>query len=337
MDYGTFMDAAAGGRPPPLALLHGADAQLLDDALVAVTRGLFPRPDEAALGREIVDGRDASADDIVRSAMTLPFMTAMRLVAVRRSQALAARGADALGAYARDPNPSTCLLLLADEPLDAGRDRRAPHWLLGAVPARWVVALPARRGRALEEWLRQRAAREGLTVGEEAARLLVQWVGDDTTALLGEARKAALAAGPDARSVGVREVTAVVGEHRLSGVFDLTRAVERGEVGPALRTLDRLLATEEPVLLLSLLVREARAALVIRDMRARGQSTEQIARALRRPAPVVEAVAARVAAVPETALARRLERCWEVERRVKSGGDPRAEMTALVVDLCGER
>lgn len=337
MDYGAFLQAAAGGQPPPLALVHGADVQLLDDALDAVTRGLFPRPDELALGRELLDGREASADDIVRSAMTLPFMTAMRLVAVRRSQALAARGADALGAYARDPNPSTCLLLLADEPLEAGRDRRSDHWLLGAVPAPCVVPLPARRGRALEEWLRQRARHEGLSVTDEAARLLVQWVGDDAAALLGEARKAALAAGADAHTVGVHEVTAVVGEHRLSGVFDLTRAVERGEVGPALRTLDRLLATEEPVLLLSLLVREARAALVIRDMRSRGQSTDQIARSLRRPAPVVEAIGARVTAVPETTLARRLERCWQVERRLKSGGEPRAEMTALVLDLCAER
>jgi DNA polymerase-3 subunit delta len=135
----------------------------------------------------------------------------------------------------------------------------------------------------------------------------------------------------------VREVSAVVGEHRLSGVFDLTRAVERGEAAAALRTLDRLLATEEPVLLLSLLVREMRGALLIRDLRARGQSTDQIARALRRPPAVVEAVGARAAAVPEATLARRLERCWEVERRLKSGGEPRAEMTALVAELCGER
>ena len=337
MDYSAFMQAAVGGQPPPLALLHGAGGQLLDDALDAVTRGLFPRPDDVALGREILDGREATADDIARSAMTLPFMTAMRLVAVRRSQALAARGVDTLGPYARDPNPSTCLLFLADEPLVAGRDRRNDHWLLGVVPARCVVALPARRGRALEEWLRQRAGHEGLAVSDEAARLLVQWVGDDAAALLGEARKAALAGGPDARTVGVREVTAVVGEQRLSGVFDLTRAVERGEVGPALRTLDRLLATEEPVLLVSLLVREMRAALVIRDLRTRGQSTDQIARSLRRPAPVVEAVGTRVGAVPEATLARRLERCWQVERRLKSGGEPRAEMATLIVDLCAER
>jgi DNA polymerase-3 subunit delta len=334
MDYAAFLQAAGRGAPPPLALLHGPDAQLLDDALAAATRGLFRDPGEAALGREVLEGAEVGADDIVRTASTLPFMTAMRLVAVRRCQALPAKGADALAAYARDPNPSTCLLLLADESLAASRDRRTDHWLLAAVPAAATVPLPAREGRSVETWLRQRADAEGLAVSEEAARLLVEWVGDDSASLLGEARKAALAGGADNTAVGVKEVTAVVGEHRLSGVFDLTRAVQRREVGVALRTLDRLLATEEPIRLLALLTADVRATLTVADLTARGQGTEQIARVVRKPAHVVDAIARGSAAAPPPVLARRLERCWETERRLKSSGEPRAELTALVLDLC---
>jgi len=333
MDYAAFVQAAGRGQPPPIALLHGPDPQLLDDALAAATRGLFREADEAALGREVFEGSEVAVDDVVRAASTLPFMTAMRLVAVRRCQALPAKGADALAAYARDPNPSTALLLLADESLGASRDRR-DHWLLGAVPASAVVSLATRDGRSAETWLRQRAAAEGLTVGEEAARLLVQWVGDDGASLLGEARKAALAGGPDNTSVGVKEVTAVVGEHRLSGVFDLTRAVQRREVGTALRTLDRLLATEEPMRLLALLTADVRATITVADLAARGQGAEQIARVVRKPAPVVDAIARGPAAAPAPTLARRLQRCWEAERRLKSSGEPQAELTALVVDLC---
>ena len=333
MDYAAFVQAAGRGQPPPIALLHGPDPQLLDDALAAATRGLFREAGEAALGREVFEGSEVAVDDVVRAASTLPFMTAMRLVAVRRCQALPAKGADALAAYARDPNPSTALLLLADESLGASRDRR-DHWLLGAVPASAIVSLATRDGRSAETWLRQRAAAEGLTVGEEAARLLVQWVGDDGASLLGEARKAALAGGPDNTSVGVKEVTAVVGEHRLSGVFDLTRAVQRREVGTALRTLDRLLATEEPMRLLALLTADVRATITVADLAARGQGAEQIARVVRKPAPVVDAIARGPAAAPAPTLARRLQRCWEAERRLKSSGEPQAELTALVVDLC---
>jgi DNA polymerase III delta subunit len=333
MDYGAFVQAAGRGQPPPIALVHGPDAQLLDDALAAATRGLFRDPGEAALGREVFEGGETSVDAVVRAASTLPFMTAMRLVAVRRSQALAAKGADTLRDYARDPNPSTALLLLADESLAASRDRR-DHWLLGAMPATAIVSLPVREGRSAESWLRQRAAAEGLTITDEAARLLVQWVGDESASLLGEARKAALAGGGENTAVGVKEVTAVVGEHRLSGVFDLTRAVQRRDVGLALRTLDRLLATEEAVRLLALLTADVRATITVADLAGRGQTVEQIARVVRKPPPVVDAIARGPGAAPSAVLARRLERCWEAERRVKSSGEPNAELTALVVDLC---
>jgi DNA polymerase-3 subunit delta len=333
MDYATFLQLAGRGQPPPVALLHGPDPQLLDDALAAATRGLFRDAGEAALGREVFEGAEASVDDVIRAASTLPFMTAMRLVVVRRCQALSAKGADTLAAYARNPNASTSLLLLAEEALAGSRDRR-DHWLLAAIPAAAVVSLATRDARGAEAWLRQRAAAEDLTVSDEAARLLVQWVGEDGATLLGEARKAALAGGSDNRSVGVKEVTAVVGEHRLSGVFDLTRAVQRREVGAALRTLDRLLATEEPMRLLALLTADVRATIVVADLAGRGQAAEQIARVVRKPPPVVDAIARGPAAAPAAVLARRLERCWEAELRVKSSGEPRAELTALVLDLC---
>jgi DNA polymerase-3 subunit delta len=338
VDYTTFVQAAERGEPPPLALLHGPDEQLLDDALGLVMRGLFTDASELALGREVLEGNEVSVETVVRSAMTLPFMTRRRLVVVRRAQALANKGTEPLTAYARDPNPSTSLLLLADEGLAASRERRSDHWLLGALPSASIVALPVRKGRALEDWLKQRAAADTLVVTDEAARLLVQWVGEDGARLLGEARKAALVAGPDNRKVGVNEVTAIVGEHRVSDVFELTRAVERRDMGLALRTLDRLLATEEPVFLLALLTRSVRQALTVRDLAAAGQSAMEIARLVRpTPPPVVEAIMTRVAGAGGAALPRQLTRCWEAEWRCKSGGQPRAELTALVAELCATR
>jgi DNA polymerase-3 subunit delta len=338
VEYTAFLQAAERGQPPALALLHGGDEQLLDDGLDLVARGLFADATERALGREVLEGDAVTVETVVRSAMTLPFMTRRRLVVVRRAQALPAKGAETLTAYARDPNPASCLLLLADEALGASRERRADHWLLGALPPAAVVTLPLRKGRALEDWLKQRAGADGLTVTDEAARLLVQWVGEDGARLLGEARKAALVGGPEHRRVGVSEVTAVVGEHRVSDVFELTRAVERRELGPALRTLDRLLATEEPVFLLALLTRHVRVSLTVRDLAADGQSAEQIARAVRpTPPPVVQAIMARVSGAAGDALPRQLVRCWEAEWRCKSGGQARAELTALVAELCGAR
>src|SRR3989442_872397 len=254
MDYATFVRQVERGEAPPIALLHGGDGQLLDDALDAATRGLFPDRASAAWGREVFDGRERGVDEIVRSAMTLPLGSGRRLVAVRRAQALAAKGADALTVYAASPNPATCLLLLADEPLRASRDRRVDHWLLTGLPATAIVELPTR------------------------------------------------------------------GSRDLAG---------------ALKTLDRLLATEDAPLLLSVLARDVRTAWTALAWRRRGRPVEEIARTLRRPPAVIEALTGPTSG-SEALFAWRLRRCWDADRRLKSSGEPRAEMAALVADLCAE-
>ena len=86
--------------------------------------------------------------------------------------------------------------------------------------------------------------------------------------------------------------------------------------------------------LLALLTADVRATIIVGDLTARGQAAEQIARLVRKPLPVVDAIARGPAAAPAAVLARRLERCWEAELRVKSSGEPHAELTALVLDLC---
>lgn len=299
-----------------------------------MTRALFPDPALATLGREVLDAGETPAEAIALAADTLPLGVTTRLVVVRHCQDLPAKGADALRAYIARPAPTTCLLLLADEPLTGERDRK-PHWLLEAVPGSAVIEAPMRKGRALQEWLRQRAGDEGYTVTPDAARLLVDWMGEDPVTLLAEIRKAALAGGPDNVTVGAKEIGAVVGEHRVQDVFDLTRAVERRDVAAALATLDRLLAGEEPMRILSLLARQLRQVWTARAWLDQGQAPQQIVRMLRVPPSAGDAIMARARDATSLRLSRQLTRCWEVERRLKASGEPRAEMTALVAELCG--
>jgi DNA polymerase-3 subunit delta len=335
VEYGALLREVERGQIPPVALLHGGESLLLDDAIRLVSRALFSDASMTAFDREILDGRETSPESIARSASTAPFMAPRRLVVVRHAEALPPRQHEALVAYLRAPSDTTCLLLLATESLRADRTRKADHWLLAAAGVSAIVETARAKGRALELALRQRARMDGLDVAAAAARLLVQFVGDDLALLLAEAHKAALAGGPDNRSVGVGEVGAVVGEHRLHELFDLTRAIERGEQGRALELLERLLgAGEEPLRILGLLTTDLRTIWSVKDWSIRGQSPEQVERRLHRPRPVVERLLARAGTLAAGAMAHRLERCWQVEHRIKSGGEPRAEMALLIADLC---
>jgi DNA polymerase-3 subunit delta len=329
VDYAGFLKAADGGEPPAVALLHGPDAFLLEDALARVSRGLFTAADDVSLAREVLDAREVGAPGIVQSALVLPWATRRRLVAVKAVDELPAKGAEPLAAYCQSPNPSTVLLLLAEEALSGA------HWLLKAVPRGQAIAVPPPVGRDLSAWLRERSRTAGIELTREAAELLVALVGDDLTQLWGEVEKAALWAGADNRRVGAAEVRAVVGETRVRHVFDLTRALVDGDRSAALALLGSLLAAgEDPFALLGMLAREARAAWLASEALGRGRPDEEVARGLGRPPAAAAALVARARSLPPGAAARQLRRCWEVERRLKLGGAPRPELTLLVADLC---
>ena len=328
MDYAAFLKAADAGTPPTVALLHGAEVFLLDDAVARVTRGLFAEGDDLSLAREVLDAREAGVEGIVQSALLLPWTGSRRLVVARAVDDLAARAAEPLAAYCREPNPSTALLLIAGQ-------LTPTHWLNKAVPRAAAVAVQAPTGGQLVAWLRGRGRTDGIEVTEEAALLLVQLVGDDLTQLRGELDKAALAGGADNRRVGAAEVRAVVGETRARHVFDLTRALVDRDRGAALAVLLRLLgAGEDPFALLGMLAREVRTAWRAAEGLRLGRPEDEIARSLGRPPAAASAMIARARSLAPEQAARHLERCWEAERRLKLGGLPRPELSLLVADLC---
>jgi DNA polymerase III subunit delta len=290
--YAAWLHELRQGRVAPVVLLHGPEPFLIEEAVARLTRAVCPDPGLLALSREVLEAREAGAEGIVRAAETLPWGTLRRLVVARGVDGLGPKQAEPLVEYARAPNPGTVLVVTVPQPLVPS------HWLLKAVAAGGVVEIPQLTGRALVSWLRSRASDDGVELDEEAAQLLITLVGDDPAALAGEMGKAALAGGPENRRVGAAQVRAVVGEHRSHEVFELTRAVERGDAAAALSLLERLLAAgEEPLRLLAILAVQSR----------RG--------------------------TPRSA-GGRLERCWQAERRLKLGGAPRPELAVLVAGLC---
>jgi DNA polymerase-3 subunit delta len=308
VQYGSWLRAAEAGQVAPVTLLHGAEPFLIDEAIGRVTRALIPDAAELAMSRDVLEAREVGPEGIVRAAQTFPWGAARRVVVARGVEGLGPKQAEPLVEYLGQPNPATALLLPVSQPLASS------HWLLKAVasaaapasgepasgePASFsIVEVPRLSGRSLIGWLRAHAASAGLELAEDAAQLLVTFVGEEPAALAAELGKAALAGGADNQRVGVGEIRAVVGEHRSREIFELTRAVELRDAGSALPLLDRLLsAGEEPLRILAILAGQARRA---------------------------------------TPAAARLARCWKAERRLKLGGLARPELCLLVADLCAD-
>ena len=214
VDYAGFVKAADAGRVSPVTLLHGPEPFLLDDALARLTRALFPGQTELSLGprgpRRARGGRGGHR--AVGPARCRGSATAgsWSRAASRRS---AAKPAEPLAAYAKAPNPSTALVLVAD----AAARRRRTGCCRRCPPRRCVAAPALDRPRARRLAPRPRARPMGYEL-ERGGGAACSWSssGDDLTQLVGEVEKAALAGGPENRRVGAAEVRAVVGEHRCA-------------------------------------------------------------------------------------------------------------------------
>jgi DNA polymerase-3 subunit delta len=331
VDYAGFLKTVERGQIPPVVLLHGTELLLLEDAVAGVTRALFTEGTDVSLLRETFDAKDADPESVVRSALVLPWGSTRRLVVAKGIEALSAKQGEPMAAYVREPNPSTVLLIVAVQALSGS------HWLTQAVSAAATVSVQAPIGRQLIAWLHARARTDGFELDEDAAQLLVELSGNDLARLRGEVEKAALAGGGDNRRVRVAEVRAVVGEHRLRHIFDLTRAIVTRDAASAVVLMEQLLnAGEDPLGVLGMLAREARALWQVAEGLRRGQPEEDVARALRRPPTAAAQVIERARAMAPGTAARLVERCWDTERRLKLSAPARPELSLLVADLCAD-
>ena len=329
MDTVAFLKGVEQGIISPVLLFHGSEPFLLSDALTQLAQRLFSDPSLLSLNRELLEAKEVTPERIVLSAQTVPCFAQRRLVIIRDAQALPSKGRETIQAYLKAPNPTTCLVFVSGEPLPG------THWLMNALPSSCVVESRGLAGAGLMAWLRRYAKTNNVECSDDALAVLIECVGEDLTTLVSEMEKVSLSLPRGTNRMDADQVRAVVGEHRARSIFELTRAMERRDLGQGLFVLDRLLATgEEPLSTLGMLTRELRLLWQTKEWRRQGKSAEEIARLLRRPARLVESFLGRAEATDIETLRRGLERCWMVEQSLKAGGQPRAEMTLLFVDLC---
>ena len=211
-------------------LITGTDRPKVTRAL----RRLRDRVGEAAT--EILSAQDASADDVAAACNALGLFTVeRRLVVVDQVERWKAADLKALEAYLRGPAPTTVLALVGDE---IKRDSA----LAKAVAKSGEVLLydlPKRGRKAdLPRWVEGQLKERGIVIDHEAARALVDLVGDNVTELATEVDKLATWAAGD--RIGEREVLELVPARAETPPFDLTDAWGRRDAAAAVAASERI-------------------------------------------------------------------------------------------------
>lgn len=292
----------AAGDTGPLYVLVGEDeaekAAVAAEFAEIVDEGLRPFNVDRLYGGEM------GVDDLIHTAATLPMMAprrvvlvldAERLLAPKRESKAADETQERLEQFLGDPPPHATIAFVCG---DLDQRRRAVKLLIRQ--AHVIDCGTIEDARDAERWVKARAAAIGAPLEAAASRALVERAGLDAGRLrAGLDRLALYAMGKSAITAGdVRQAVPAAPDAQED--FGVAKAIWRNDAADALRELGLALdAGAPPVMMMG-------------QLRAAAESL---------PAP---RVAPAIEAVFRTDLALK-----------SSGGEPRALLERLVVELCG--
>ncbi len=225
----------------PVYLVRGDDDVILRDATRELIHRLLGDIDAGLavdeIGRERfqpTDGSEPSIAPLVQAAQTPPFLTDRRVV-VGRDLEVFTRGEQVapLVAYIEDPLPTTSLVLVWAQ-------GRVPRSLTEAVKAHGGEHVDTSPGRKIAAWVDEQLRDARLQVDKAGTDRLVGWLGDDPQRLVGLIATLVGAFGEGAR-VGLDDIEPFLGEGGGVPPWELTDALDRGDIATALAKLRRML------------------------------------------------------------------------------------------------
>jgi DNA polymerase-3 subunit delta len=225
----------------PVYLVRGDDDVILRDAARELIHRLLGDVDAGLAVDEIgrdrfqpTDGSEPSIAPLVQAAQTPPFLTDRRVVVGRDLEVFTrAEQVASLVAYLEDPLSTTSLVLVWAQ-------GRVPKSLTDAVKASGGEQVDSSPGRKVATWVDEQLRVARLQLDRAGTERLVGWLGDDPQRLVGLIGTLVGAFGEGAR-LGVEDIEPYLGEGGGVPPWELTDALDRGDIATALAKLRRML------------------------------------------------------------------------------------------------
>ncbi len=257
-----------GRRPPTFYVLHGSDEFSLRQQVQSL-RAAMGDPATAEMNTSVLDGKNASAAQVLSSARAMPFLSEKRLVIVEGLLSwLARKGAgktgkaelDELAAGLEDLPPHARVVFVETETLPdrhpiVAAAKTLPggfHKLFGppANPSAWI------RGHAREVY--------GVEIDPPAASALAAAIDNDLRAADSEIAKLAAYVNGE-RPITLADLKLLTTYSAEPDVFEMVDAIGRRDGETALRLMHRLLEQDEPLRLFGMVVRQFRLLILARE------------------------------------------------------------------------
>jgi DNA polymerase-3 subunit delta len=264
-------------------IFHGPD-ELSRTETLAELKAQMGNPAMADLNTTILDGQSLTLGELKQACDTLPFLSDRRLVIVKNYLAhLGGRDKGssnektltALAEYLPTMSETVRLIFLEDETLSENH----PLIKLAKKLADGQVRAFDGPGRGeLTGWIVKRVQHKGGAIERPAADALAVAVGDDLRLLDSELEKLFTYAG-DEHPITTDHVNLLVPYAGEANVFAMVDAIGRRDGRTALRLLHKLLdENAAPLYLLSMIVRQFRILIQVKELSGQGLAISTIAK-----------------------------------------------------------
>ena len=330
MNFDQALLNVRGKTLEPIYFLYGKERFYQTEILRAIERKLIT-PDNRDFNLETFEAKTSSLQDWLGATQTLSFLGGTKLVIVRNldQASLPAKEAEPLLDYLADPAPDICLVLTADQADRKKNIFKALTKIAGAVH----LEAPSEGQLAL--WIKKRAQGLGYTLSGEAARLIVERIGQKPGILATELDKVLTYAGENS-NVTEKDVAKVVGAIRMENVFALTEALKEKNTEKALALLrNQLEHGEEPVKILGMVAWQLRTIWEVKSYQDKKIPAGKIAQEMGAKPFMIEKAMRHTKNFSVAQLKRGFENLFQADRELKTTGkDPEGVLETLVLRLC---
>ena len=220
-------------------IFSGPEPALLSDAVRDRVNELVGEQDRSLVLEELT-GDEYTMEQVVDAVQTPPLFTDRRIVVAREFNRFKADDLKPLVNLLNDPPPTTDLVV---------------EWGSGAVPKKFLEAAKAVNGeqikvgapgtgKARNSWFQERFDTSAVQLDSRARELISEHLGENVSRLTGLLQTLEGVYGPDAQ-LSEAEVRPFIGDEGGVPPWDLTDALDRGEIPTALRVLQRMMGGGE--------------------------------------------------------------------------------------------
>ena len=324
-----FHQKISQGKAEPFYFFYGLETFYHVEAIRSLTKKWI-NADNRDFNLETFDARTSKVNDWIGSAKTLSFLGGNKLVIVRNLNEEIPKDEDAesLINYCKNPIVDACMVITADK---VDRKRKLYKAL---TQAKGAVVCEAPKENVLATWVRDRAKERGYTMTINAARALINRVGERPGILAQELDKTLTYSGTK-HTVSEKDVQEVVGETRLENIFSLTDALKNKNPHKALQILKNQLDNgEEPIKIMGAIAWQFRVIWEVKHYQKRNIPLGHIAKAMGANPFIVKKALQHTKKFSTQQLRRSYLQLTQADRSLKSSSqNPLAVMQTLILGL----